>query len=346
MRGRIVPVPLGPTASAPRRVGSAGAMIHRSELLVVLLFVGVVAAVLGAAAWEGFAWIRERRGRRPPPGTARRRLRLALFATAAGGVLCMAWGRWVEPRRHEVVRLRFESAKLARGSPAIRIVQISDLHCDASPGLEEDLPAIVERQNPHLIVFTGDAVNAPLGLPRFQRTMESLLRLAPVVGVKGNWDRIYFRDPDRFDGTEVRAPDGGSALVEDLGVRVAGVAHDNDDAVDRALDEALPGEFVVLLSHAPHLVPALDARRRRGDPLPDLYLCGHTHGGQVRLPGYGALITLSREGKRFEAGRYDLPGGVPMYVNRGIGMSGGASPRVRFLCRPEITVFEVAPARR
>ena len=323
-------------------------MIHRTELLVVILFVGVVAAVLGAATWEGLAWIRERRGRRPPPGTARRRVRLALFAAAAGGVLCIAWGRWVEPRRHEVVRLRIESAKLAPGARAVRIVQISDLHCDASPGLEEDLPALVAVEKPDLVVFTGDAVNAPLGLPRFRSTMEALLQIAPVVGVKGNWDRIYFRDPDRFDGTEVRAPDGGSVLVQAAGarIRVAGVAHDNDAATDRALDEALVGEFVVLLSHAPHLVPALDARRRRGDPPPDLYLCGHTHGGQVRLPGYGALITLSREGKRFEAGRYDLPGGVPMYVNRGIGMSGGASPRVRFLCRPEITVFEVVPARR
>ncbi|HEU4395252.1 MAG TPA: metallophosphoesterase, partial [Planctomycetota bacterium] len=309
---------------------------------------GVVAVVLGAALWEAIAWIRERRGRRPTPGTARRRLRLALFAVAAGGVLCIAWGVLIEPHRLEVTRLQLESAKLPPGARAIRILQISDLHCDASPGLEEDLPALVAAEKPDLILFTGDAVNAPLGLPRFRRAMEALLLVAPVVGVKGNWDRIYFRDARFFDGPFVLSPDGCSVMVRIAGipVRVAGVAHGNDEAADRALDEAGRAELVVLLSHAPDLAPVLDERRRRGDLLPDLYLCGHTHGGQVRLPGYGALITLSREGKRFEAGRYDLPGGVPMYVNRGIGMSGGASPRVRFLCRPEITVFEVAPARR
>ena len=324
-------------------------MIHRSELLVVLLFVGFVVAVIGAAAWESIAWIRERRGRRPPAGPARRWFRRAVIASAAAGLLCIAWGAWVEPNRVEVVRLRIESAKLAPGAPPIRIVQISDLHCEAEPRLEDELPALVAAEKPDLIAFTGDAVNSPEGLPLFRRTMEALSRVAPVFGAKGNWDRVYFRDPDRFDGTDVHTPDGGSLLFEAAGgsrVRVAGVAFGNDEGVHAALDGTARGEFVVLLSHAPHLAPALDARRRRGDPLPDLWLCGHTHGGQVRLPLYGALITLSREGKRFEAGRYDLPGGVPMHVNRGIGMSGGGFPRVRFLCRPEITVVEIAPAPR
>ena len=72
----------------------------------------------------------------------------------------------------------------------------------------------------------------------------------------------------------------------------------------------------------------------------DLQLSGHTHGGQVRLPLYGALLTLSAMGKRFEAGLYRL-GEMALYVNRGLGMEGGAAPRVRFLCRPEITVFDL-----
>ena len=323
-------------------------MIQRSELLVVLLFLAFVAAVLLAAVIEAIAWIRERSGRLPPPGRGRLWFRRAVLSAAAAGVLCMAWGRWVEPYRIEVVRVRVETARLPSGARTIRIVQLSDLHCDAEARLEDDLPALVAAEKPDLIAFTGDAVNVPLGLPIFRRTMEALARVAPVVGVKGNWDRLYFRDPDRFDGTEVRAPDGASVLVEAAGarVRVAGVSHGNDAGADAALDAAARGEVVVLLSHPPHLVPALDARRRRGDSMPDLYLCGHTHGGQVRLPFYGALITLSREGKRFEGGTYDLPGGTRMHVNRGIGMTGGAAPRVRFLCRPEITVIEIVPAPR
>ena len=72
----------------------------------------------------------------------------------------------------------------------------------------------------------------------------------------------------------------------------------------------------------------------------DLFLCGHTHGGQVRLPFWGAVITLSKYHKRFESGLYDFEG-VPMYVNRGVGCEGGSAPRVRFLCRPEVAVIDL-----
>ncbi len=70
------------------------------------------------------------------------------------------------------------------------------------------------------------------------------------------------------------------------------------------------------------------------------YLAGHTHGGQIALPFYGALMTLSRYGKRFEGGLYQV-GPTPLHVRRGIGMEGGWVPRVRFCARPEMTVLEL-----
>ena len=64
-----------------------------------------------------------------------------------------------------------------------------------------------------------------------------------------------------------------------------------------------------------------------------------------RLPGYGAIITISRFGKRFERGLYpDADGfGFPLYVSRGIGMEGGSTPRVRFASRPEVALIELVP---
>jgi hypothetical protein len=76
---------------------------------------------------------------------------------------------------------------------------------------------------------------------------------------------------------------------------------------------------------------------------PDLYCSGHTHGGQIALPLYGALVVLSDCGKRFEAGLYRVRG-TWLYVNRGIGMEGGPVLRVRFWSRPEVTVYELVPA--
>ena len=74
----------------------------------------------------------------------------------------------------------------------------------------------------------------------------------------------------------------------------------------------------------------------------DLYLCGHTHGGQVALPLYGALITLSKFGKKYESGMYESNGTI-LYVNRGLGLEPKPAPQVRFFARPEITVFDIVP---
>jgi predicted MPP superfamily phosphohydrolase len=77
----------------------------------------------------------------------------------------------------------------------------------------------------------------------------------------------------------------------------------------------------------------------------DLYLCGHTHGGQIRLPLIGALVTSSKFWKRYEMGRY-VEANTTLYVSRGIGMEGMGAPRARFLCPPEIELFEIRGPER
>jgi len=318
-------------------------MVRTSEMVALFLFLAVVLFVFGGAGWECIAFLRARRRGDPPPGPRRRRYRRAILSAAALGVLCIAWG-FVEPWLPEVVHVRIESAKLAPGARPVRIVHLSDIHCDPEPRLEEILPDLVAAEEPDLVVFTGDAVNEPAGLPVFRKAMQALTKVAPVFAVKGNWDVWYFRELERFDGTDVRALDGDAEVVDAGGtrVRVAGLAYDHEEDLDRALGGAAPGDLSVLLYHTPDLVPDLAARAAP----PDLYLCGHTHGGQVRLPFYGAVITLSRLGKAYEAGLYALAKGTRLYVNRGLGMEGGPAPRVRFLCRPEITVLEIVPAAR
>ena len=90
-------------------------------------------------------------------------------------------------------------------------------------------------------------------------------------------------------------------------------------------DDAL----TVLLYHSPDL--ALHAAERRVD----LYLGGHTHGGQIRLPLYGAVVTGSRYGRRYVSGLFHEDD-MTMIISRGLGFEGGAAPRARFLCRPQI----------
>ena len=93
--------------------------------------------------------------------------------------------------------------------------------------------------------------------------------------------------------------------------------------------------FTILLYHTPDLAP------EAAEAGVDLQLSGHTHGGQVRLPLYGALYAASLYGKRFEMGRKQLDG-LTLYVTRGIGMEGKSAPRVRFLCPPEIILWDIS----
>jgi len=110
---------------------------------------------------------------------------------------------------------------------------------------------------------------------------------------------------------------------------------DRDKAVLDYLIAQVPEQaYKLLLYHSPDLIEAAAAVDI------DLQLSGHTHGGQIRVPFYGAIFTSSTYGKRFEMGRYDVEGTV-LYVSRGLGMEGSVAPRARFLCPPEIVVVEI-----
>src|SRR5689334_9353429 len=260
-----------------------------------------------------------------------------LFLTASGiGILCILYGRLVEPFRLSITRVEIRAAKLPFVTPPIRIVQLSDIHSDPTPRLERKIPAAVAAEKPDVIVFTGDAINSVGGLPVFRQLMSELSQIAPTYAVRGNWDVAYWSGVKLYEGTGVRELNGQASRIEIRGtpIWIGGLADGNAGALSMMLGVPRT-EVSVLLYHRPELLA--EAARERVD----LYLSGHTHGGQVALPFYGAIITLSKFGKRYEAGLY-REGNTAMYVNRGIGMEGFA-PRVRFWSPPEITVFTIKP---
>jgi predicted MPP superfamily phosphohydrolase len=124
--------------------------------------------------------------------------------------------------------------------------------------------------------------------------------------------------------------------VRGFPIWVAGIAVENEGNLEKSLNSVPSDAFKLVLYHYPDLIKEVAALHV------DLYCAGHTHGGQVALPFYGALITLSKYGKKYEAGLY-REGQTLLYVNRGIGMEGGPAPRVRFCARPEVTVIEISP---
>ena len=257
---------------------------------------------------------------------------------ASAGLLCIAYGYFVEPYRLTVTRHRVVTAKLARGSRPVRLIHISDLHSDPTPRLEGRLPEVIAAERPDLIVYTGDSINSPAGLPVFRDCLKRLAQVAPTFVVRGNWDSWFWPALDRFGGTGARELKNEAVRFETAGasIWIAGVPVMGEEQFEETFANVPPGAFIVLLHHDPDLIKEAAAKKI------DLYCAGHTHGGQVALPLYGALITLSKYGKKYEAGLY-REGETTLYVNRGIGMEGGPAPRVRFWARPEVTVIEIVP---
>jgi hypothetical protein len=174
----------------------------------------------------------------------------------------------------------------------------------------------------------------------FQAAHEFLAQLAAPQGV-------YAVNGTVDDGSQMQALTAGTAVqwLDDavqrvkvgtseiyiIGVSNAGYPRDRQ-ALEGLLGQTPPEAYSLLLYHTPDLIETAAAGGV------DLYLAGHTHGGQIRLPFYGAIITFSRYGKDYEMGRYTV-GPTTLYVTRGVGMEGLLLPRVRVLCPPEIEII-------
>ena len=298
------------------------------------------AAIAYAVAWIGR---RIRREEEPKRSSLAKWTRRDILGLAGGGIACIGWGVFFEPYRLEVTQTRIVSPKLLGAGRPVRIVHISDLHCDPKLRNEPKLPGLIDTLSPDLIVYTGDSINSLGGLSNFRRCLTQIARIAPTYVSRGNWD-TYFGQTDYFGNTGAIELNGANQRIEvdgaHLWVAGAGVMHrDVPPPASVVLDRALGGipeeDFKIFLYHYPDLFYSLADRKV------DLHCAGHTHGGQVALPFYGALITASQFGKQFEAGLYRLHKSH-LYVNRGIGMEGNA-PKVRFWCRPEVSLIEIAP---
>jgi hypothetical protein len=263
---------------------------------------------------------------------------IVLHILAAAGFACLGYARFIEPTWIEVSMITIPTPKLKEAS--IRIVQISDLHCDTKPRNEPRLASIVNDLKPDIVVATGDYLNDASALPRLKDTLSQIKAPLGAFAVTGNFEVDRWSHLDLFSGTgfELLEQNTTTLMKGPDTISITGLGFDRGDAY-RSLLQGFPTDrFHVFLHHWPDLVEDVD------DLGVDLYLCGHTHGGQVAMPFYGALITFSRFGKKYEAGLYHV-GPMTLYVNRGLGLEPRPAPQMRFLARPEISVFDIVPAQ-
>ncbi|GAA5145811.1 metallophosphoesterase [Pseudonocardia eucalypti] len=294
----------------------------------------------------------------------------AAASTVALGVAGIGYAALIE-RRHWTLRTATLPV-LPPGRPALRLLHISDLHMMPDQRSKQEWVAKLAELEPDLVVNTGDNLAHPKAVPAVLRALGPLLDV-PGVFVFGSND--YYgpvpKNPARYlrrrrfhvMGEPLPWQDLRAAMTErgwaeathrrlrlSIGghpVRVAGVddphiARDDYDTIalggPGASDApAAPGELLLGLTHSPE-PRVLD--RFAADRY-DLVLAGHTHGGQLRLPGVGALVTncgLDR-GRARGASRW----GAYTWLHVSAGMGTSPYAPVRFACPPEASLLTLVP---
>jgi predicted MPP superfamily phosphohydrolase len=265
------------------------------------------------------------------------------------GTLLVLDSFWFEPQRLTLTKQILFSDKIKFTKP-LKVMHLGDLHIERLTAREEKLQALINETKPDLILFTGDVLNLSyLKDPLAQETARQVISKwqaplgvylvsgSPAVDLPQLFPQLVNGLPARWLKDEiVTIPFEGDEI------ELVGLSCTHDPQIDSASLQKLLDQddrhFKILLYHSPDMAPESATQDI------DLQLSGHTHGGQVRLPLYGAIYTASLTGKRFEAGRRQI-GKMVLYVTRGIGMEGAAAPRVRFLCPPEIILWYISSSQ-
>lgn len=267
---------------------------------------------------------------------------------AALGLLDIFDMYFVEPNWIKTERVTIHDPELADILAGLTVVQISDIHLKEIGLREKQLVEKINALKPDILFITGDFFSDDSGqkaVDQFKGVSELIRRFkvrVGIYGILGNYDGYLEHHPERLK--ELIA--AGINIVENETRKVSlpnkkvlwlanatescATQRKSDSAQLKQIIKAVPADSpIILLNHYP------DIFGKAYTVGINLVLVGHTHGGQIGIP---FLIHMSNSANKspYMRGLFDS-GKTKMYVNRGIGTT---NLPVRFLCRPEITVFD------
>lgn len=267
------------------------------------------------------------------------------FTAEITGIILVVYGFWFEPVHLTTTRLTYHLCGFSPERP-LRVMHISDLHVERFSLREKRVLDSIKREKPDLILITGDILN--LSYLEDQRAQyDARTFLQSISAPKG----VYFVT----GSPAVDLPEIVQKILQGLPLRwlqdeIVTIQHENQE-IDLVGLSCSHKPFIdgprltkilsnqtrrprILLYHSPDLAPEADEAGI------DLQLSGHTHGGQVRFPFIGAIFSGSLYGRKLQTGAYQI-GKMTLYISRGLGLEGSAAPRVRFLCPPEVILWEL-----
>ena len=227
----------------------------------------------------------------------------------------------------------------------VRIALLADIQTDQVTDHERRALLEVAAAKPDLVVFAGDYIQleAPEAIERERRKLAQLIDsvgLTPQWGahaVQGDvdlpgWQGAFDRTPVRASGqpVEVRSLGPIELILLDL--------ETSREALRQLPSTRADAQLTVVVGHRPDFSLGLEAADAG-----TLMLAGHTHGGQVQLPGFGPLITFSNVARDRAHGLSTLAGGARLVVSSGVGLERSTAPRIRFFCPPEVWILDVVP---
>jgi uncharacterized protein len=268
-----------------------------------------------------------------------------------GAIAVLLVACYVEAYHREPHNLQVRTHNLGSGAETLRILHLSDLQTHEIGPYERRVFAVAKKLAPDLVVFTGDYIQPLMGsdpvpaMEDFRRLLAST-NLNPKHGfyvVGGDVERgldwkVLFRDlpvetlDDSFTQTDLP---GGKKLTI-IGLSNPSSRGTEPSPIDGLLQKAPRGDVRLFIGHSPDFV-----RRFRSGHGVDLALAGHTHGGQVVIPPFGPLMTLSRLPHSIAAGGMHRYKDANIHISRGIGMERRTAPQLRFFCPPEICLIEL-----
>ena len=267
-----------------------------------------------------------------------RRRKWLLFIPAALLVMFKYYGEVFEPNNLEV-----EYAVIAvKGlKKPVKIAHISDLQTDDLRAMHNRVLHVVNGYGPDFIFFTGDVMNHPSLEEKIKTYLKGFKSRHGAFFVSGNVDQLLnMRELFSDTGFEYLDTNYRKVKLEAGTIGIIGLGLDDfsdKKSLGQMLKKMGKSDIAILLSHVPDAIETT-----AGLPV-NILFSGHTHGGQMCLPWFGPIFTMSGVPRKIAAGGIHKVNNLYVIVSRGLGLEGHLSPRVRTFCRPHIILLELKP---
>ncbi|MBT3209986.1 MAG: metallophosphoesterase [Bacteroidetes bacterium] len=217
-----------------------------------------------------------------------------------------------------------------------KIMHLSDLHFDTLEGIENIIAKLIKSQSCDICVITGDYRKKNTGgVARISEPIQTIVNALQqkdgIYSVFGNHDSYLMLNPLEKAGINVLPNESLAIKKGNEQIVITGIDDPHSYYTDQIVDtiEESNGEFKILLAHSPEMFREAEKNGY------SLYFCGHTHAGQICLPGGIPLITHLYDGKKFYKGKWQYKK-LSGYTSSGCGVSGIP---IRFNCIGEVAIL-------